>query len=246
MRTFPILYNLTQRKLEKQVIDDLLNSEVIIHKELYKAYAGNLHKGIGEVLNEDKYIDLLGQLKENISRFSAYKAYRATRQIEDCRKDENGKVRSEEEYRKQAKVVFNAFDRYQVAEYNTAVARSRTAKQWTDFNGDAVNRELYPNLKWLPSRSADPREEHRKFYGLVLPKSHPFWNTNQPGNLWNCKCDWEETDEQAFTGNVPEGKPDPGITGEVFTEKAAYFQVSNRERDIIEKALLEFLQQEKN
>ena len=84
---------------------------------------------------------------------------------------------------------------------------------------------MYLNLKWLPSRSTNPRENTAFFWRLVLPKDHQFWKTNQPGNLWNCKCNGEETDhptakeypktkivEKRLEGN-------PAITREVFTEK---------------------------
>ncbi|MBQ0016095.1 MAG: hypothetical protein KBT04_03855 [Bacteroidales bacterium] len=47
--------------------------------------------------------------------------------------------------------------RWQAAEANTATARARTAKQWAQFN-DKDHRDLFPNLQWLPSRSATPRE----------------------------------------------------------------------------------------
>ena len=64
-------------------------------------------------------------------------------------------------------------------------------------------------------------------YGL---KNDPFWSYNQPGNLWNCKCDWEETDEATTDGNPSahirhnglEGNP--AITGEIFTDNSAYIK----------------------
>ena len=48
------------------------------------------------------------------------------------------------------------------------------------------------------------------------------------GNLWNCKCDWEETDDPV-TGDNPEGlKParglegNPAKTGKIFTDECTY------------------------
>jgi hypothetical protein len=245
LRTFPVLFNLTLRQLEKQVIDDLKTGSHTIHPELYKSYSENLRKGVGGVMKAeqygDKYFDIQQQLQVNVSRFAAYKAYHATQQIQRQLSDKNGTVRSDEDYRKMAKVVFDAYNRYQPAEYNTAVARTRTAKQWIDFNADQTTNELYPNLKWLPSRSADPREEHRKLWGLILPKTHPFWKTNQPGNLWNCGCDWEETDEQPYTGELPTAKAatglegNPGETGEIFTKNAAYYNVSTNGKQAVQQ-----------
>jgi hypothetical protein len=121
-----------------------------------------------------------------------------------------------------------AFDRWLATERNTAVARTRTAKQWNDFTDDSVKNQLYPNLKWIPSRSAHQREEHIPYYNRVWAKDDPFWRTNQPGSLWNCKCDWIETDEPANGLNAAV-KPakglggNPALTGELFSPDASYF-----------------------
>jgi hypothetical protein len=174
------------------------------------------------------------RLQANVSRFAAYKAYRVTQTIERQRADFDGVERSGEAYRTAAKAVINAYNRYQVTEFNTIQSRTRTAKQWTDFTSDPENNELFPNMEWLPSRSANPREQHIPFYGLVLPKSDPFWQQNQPGNLWNCKCDWEPTDKPVTTGKRPEVLParglegNPAETGEIFSDNASYFQGDNR------------------
>ena len=109
-----------------------------------------------------------------------------------------------------------------------AVARARTAKQYHDFTSDPISNELYPNIKWLPSRSASPREVHRVFWNRVWAKNNPFWNSNTPGSLWNCKCDWEETDEPVTNGN-PNGtmaakglEGNPARDGVIFTDECPY------------------------
>ena len=112
------------------------------------------------------------------------------------------------------------------------------------FDGADVWR-LFPNLRWLPSRSATPREEHVRFYNRVWAKTDPFWQQNQPGNLWNCKCDWEETDDPCTAANPTtpirhnglEGNP--ALTGQVFTDNHAYFAQAGgnrKERDRAEMA----------
>lgn len=205
------------------------------HPDVYKAYSDNLRKAVGGVFNADdygdKYFDLQAQLQSNVTRFAAYKAYHLTEQL----KKQREKWTDDDEYKKVAKAVLNTFNRYQAAEYNTATARARTAKQWTDFTSDPIANELYPNLRWLHSRSANPREEHIQFYGLVLPKTDPFWQENQPGNLWNCKCDWEETDDPAAAtrpatihANGLEGNP--AVTGEIFTQECTYFKQAGKNR----------------
>ena len=201
-----------------------------IHSDVYQAYSDNLRKAVGGVFPQgkpgDPYFDLEAQLQANVSRFAAYKAYHLTEQL----KKQREKWPDDGDFKNIAKAVLNTFNRYQAAEYNTATARARTAKQWTDFNADPIANELYPNLKWLPSRSANPREEHAVFYNRVWAKTDPFWSVNQPGNLWNCKCDWEETDEGVTEGN-PTGvrhakglEGNPAETGEIFTKECTYFK----------------------
>jgi hypothetical protein len=141
------------------------------------------------------------------------------------------------------RAALRTFDIYQDAEYNTATARARTAKQFEQFM-QKDNLELFPCLRWIPSRSANPRAEHTAFYNRIWRKDDPFWNNNQPGTEWNCKCDIEETDEQPTdnkdipTPDVPRGlEGNPAQTGEIFTDNANYIRKSGhnrRERDTSE------------
>ena len=224
IRTFPIIYDITQRELYRKVLDDLKNGTVKeIDTDLYEAYGNGLRKAVDTVLGEseygDEYFDMQMQMRANVSRFSAYKAYHATQELKDV---------DPADIDKKGKLILNKYNRWQAAEYNTAVARTRTAKQYHDFTSDPISNELYPNIKWLPSRSASPREAHRVFWNRVWAKNDPFWNSNTPGSLWNCKCDWEETDEPVTNGN-PNGtmsskglEGNPAVTGEIFTKDCPY------------------------
>lgn len=224
IRTFPIIYDITQRELYRKVLDDLKNGTVKeIDTDLYEAYGNGLRKAVDTVLGEieygDEYFDMQMQMCANVSRFAAYKAYHATQELKDV---------DPADIDKKGKLILNKYNRWQAAEYNTAVARTRTAKQYHDFTSDPISNELYPNIKWLPSRSASPREAHRVFWNRVWAKNDPFWNSNTPGSLWNCKCDWEETDEPVTDKN-PNGtmsakglEGNPALTGEIFTKDCPY------------------------
>ena len=231
VRTFPIIYDITQRELYRKVLDDLKNGTVKeIDTDLYEAYGNGLRKAVDTVLGEseygDEYFDMQMQMRANVSRFAAYKAYHATQELKDV---------DPADIDKKGKLILNKYNRWQAAEYNTAVARTRTAKQYHDFTSDPISNELYPNIKWLPSRSASPREAHRVFWNRVWAKNDPFWNSNTPGSLWNCKCDWEETDEPVTDKN-PNGtmsakglEGNPAVTGEIFTKDCPYVKKGNME-----------------
>ena len=243
--SFPKAYNLSKKELYDKVLDNFKNGfDKEIHRDLYEAYGENLRKAVDSVLgNEsygDEYFDMLTLMHANLSRFAAYKAYHATQELKDI---------SPKDIDKRGRLVLNKYNRWQATEYNTAVARARTAKQYHDFTSDPVSNELYPNIKWLPSRSATPREAHRVFWNRVWAKGDPFWNSNTPGSLWNCKCDWEETDEPVTNGN-PTGnmsakglEGNPAETGEIFYSQKTngvdrrhpYFSCSNSKKKKIEK-----------
>ena len=214
------------------MIDEIISSKTAINPTLYNEYSSNLRKAVDRVFSEDNDSGLSDQLRANVSRFAAYKAYHATDQVREQVKQDG--VLDE------GKKVLHAFNRYQAAEYNTTVGRCRSAKQFVEFL-ESDNARLFPNLRWLPSRSASPREEHMAFYYRVWAKDDPFWDTNQPANLWNCKCDWEETSDACTSGNpnVPirhnglEGNP--ARTGEVFTDKCSYVKGAGKsvEKDVL-------------
>lgn len=200
------------------MLDAIISSNAPIPQELYLRYASNLRRAVEAVPIDNP--ELAAQWQASVARFSAYKSFCAAQAIREA-VAEDGDMEL-------ATRVLHAFNRYQAAEYNTAVARARTGKQWLQFS-EPDNIRLFPNLKWLPSRSATPREEHMPFYNRVWPKDDPFWNSNQPGTLWNCKCDWEQTDEDPTDDNPttrivkPGLKGNPAITGEIFSSDASYF-----------------------
>ncbi len=231
-------YQLAKKGKINRIITDIASSEEAINAELYEAYSSNLRKAINGVFEEDNSQGLSDQLRANVSRFAAYKAYHATNKVRK-------RVRKEGDMQ-EGEVVLRTFNRYQAAEYNTAVARARTAKQWQTFD-QPDNRELFPCLRWLPSNSAVPREAHRIFWNRVWAKDDPFWNSNQPGNLWNCKCDVEETSDPATSDNPTNNtakqglKGNPYTTGQIFSDDASYVakggvEVEKKARKIVWKS----------
>lgn len=219
---------------EEELLDRILASDSPVPAELLERYAENLIKAVRAVpMHGDEAERLVEQWISNVTRFAAYKTYCAVQDIRLIAEEEGGDM----EY---IKAMFHAYNRYQAAEYNTAVARARTGKQWRQFSEDD-NVRLFPNIKWLPSRSATPREEHIPFYNRIWPKDDPFWIHNQPGTLWNCKCDWEQTDEDPTDGNPTSRIVKPGLdqnpatSGQIFTDTASYVRRPGREgRAIVE------------
>lgn len=193
--------------------------------ELFEGYSRQFRRAVDAVFAADETPELADRLRANVSRFAAYKSVYV--------EGEFAKIAANQEYdaatRKAAmRAAEDRFARWTDAEYNTATARCRTAKQFSEFL-EPDNRRLFPNLQWLATRSATPRADHAAFAGKIWPKTDPFWNSHAPGTEWNCKCDIAETDEPATdNSDVPNIEPPRGLegnpaeTGEVFTDNVGY------------------------
>ncbi len=114
-------------------------------------------------------------------------------------------------------------------EYNTAVIRAHQAADWQEF---ACNKDILPNLRWMPTTSPEPDDKHKHYWmsRLTLPVDDPFWNEHYPGDRWNCKCSLEATDDPVHRpADIPEDKPQRGLdtnagkTGEMFSQSHPYF-----------------------
>lgn len=62
---------------------------------------------------------------------------------------------------------------------------ARAAGQWE--RAQRTKRAL-PYILYVRTTAAEPRPEHLKFVGLILPVDHPIWRTIWPPNGWRCKC----------------------------------------------------------
>ena len=163
-----------------------------------------------------------------MARFSAHKASYVHRVIEnELNSPADG---SDVSPQQKAAARLRMFDQFQRTERNTAIARARTAVQFERFNQPDELR-LFPNLRWLPSRSAEPRPTHMQFYNRVWAKDDPFWNSNCPGTEWNCKCDLEQTnDPPTENANIHTPAPPLGLEGnpyhthQLFTDRVSYIR----------------------
>lgn len=196
--------------------------------------------------------DFLEALRHSEAVFAAFKTHQQQTELHEQPTDEEGKLKSFDQFRKDTEPIIQEYNvNWLRTEYDTSVRRARFAADWKRFEKD---KDLYPNLKWLPSVSVNKREGHRVFYNRVWKADDPFWNTNYPGNLWNCKCGLTSTDEKITEGRTPSGhdKPEPGldknpgITGEMFTDTHPYIKDAGKEaRKAVDKFVKEFESKQK-
>lgn len=202
-----------------------------IEPELFEHTFGALRKaiekGFGSVDYDHPDFDFVNELRHNAASFSAFKTHRQQNELFQQIFKEDGTVKSFAQFRRDSEQIIGNYNtNWLQTEYSTAVIRARNAVKWREFERDA---DLYPNLKWLPSTSADPREAHRVFYGKIWPMTAPFWVTNYPGSIWGCKCGITSTDEpptdakatRAAIKTAPKAAPgldlNTGKTGALFS-----------------------------
>jgi hypothetical protein len=210
-----------------------------VNDALQQRYAGGFDKAVTAVFGAGKpNPELERQLRISAARFGTFKAYDLGKKLDALA----GKGLNEDAFVKKATALLNLYNGFQKTEYSTLVNRARTAKQWQQF---ADERDLYPNIEWLRTASSSPRPEHAALTGLVLPQNDPFWDSNQPGNEYNCKCNWRTTDKPT-TAKPANVKPpaqglegNPAATGEMVTERHPYFaRNADAPRWVSQKALL--------
>lgn len=200
-------------------------------------------KGFGKPEFGTPDADYLSELRHNTAVFAAFKTHRQQNELYAMLFDENGKQKSFDQFRKDTeKILTNYNVNWLRTEYDTATRRARFA---ADFRGYVANKDIFPNLEWLPSVSVDPRELHRNFYGTIRPVDDPWWNTNYPGNLWNCKCRLKSTDapkNREDKGEIVPPAPgldkNPGTSGKIFTESHPYEKEATKEaKKAVDKAV---------
>lgn len=210
------------------------NVEEDIYPELYEAARDTFERALQEgypIEDVDDADTLFRQaLKDDADVFAAFRTHRMQNDIASQLLDENGKLKEFRRFQEDAESVIGTYNNHWLrTEYDTAVLRARYAADWKRFSRNA---DILPNLKWMPTTSADPDVFHMEYWriGLTLPKTHPFWKNHHPHDRWGCKCDLEETDDPV-TGTIPEVdyRPSPGLDSnpglepELFSHTHPYY-----------------------
>ncbi len=183
--------------------------------------------------NYDTNIDktFLQKLAHSNEVFSAFKVHNMGVDMAKKMRTDDGKLKPFSEWKKDIKGIASHYcGAWLQTEYNTATLRAKFAAEWKQYEADA---DIMPNLRWMPTTSATPEEEHKGYWmnRLTLPIGDKFWDKHHPGDHWNCKCSLEQTDEPAnpdVLSRVPDVKAqkglaaNPGKTGEMFDKEHPY------------------------
>ena len=172
----------------------------------------------------------VNQFRENTAVFSAFKSHEQTAKMVELMYKADGSIRSFSDFKKEALKLSQDYNKTWLnTEYNTAIRAARMAVNWLKFQ---ETKHLYPNLEYMPSRAAHPRESHADYYYQIWPIDDPIWDSILPPSDWGCLCSVRATDkpptEQAADWSPPAGNPvfqnNSGKTAKfVNTEATPYY-----------------------
>ena len=214
-------------ELDVQMYEAVLAS---FHNAITEGLADAVSSGTGAVSDE-----FLEQLRSSNEVFATFKVHRMQRDIASQLFTAEGKLKSRTRFVKDVlPVASHHVKAWLRTEYDTAVLRAHQAADWLQFERD---KDILPNLRWMPSTSITPGEDHRVFWNTVLPIEHRFWSVHRPGDRWNCKCRLEATDDAPTAvpmveKNDKKNNParglenNPAKDGHIFSNKHSYFPSS--------------------
>ena len=245
----------TIRRVYSKAFDTATEIEPGAWREFWRCFNEATDEGFGRrAYNEDDY-DFYRELRYNNGVFAAFRTHRFQNDIARQLLDEKGKLKTFDRFARDVRelVAPTHLAAWLQTEYNTAVIRARQAADWKRFEANA---DVLPNLRWIPSTSLHPGEDHEVFWGTIRPIDDPFWSEHRPGDRWNCKCSLEATDEEATVDSrlpkgTPEDTPSPGLDNlpakdaKLFSDTHPYVKNGYREakeavREFIDEQMLAF------
>ena len=202
--------------------------EINLFNEICDRINEAARKGLDESGTVDPDDDFRTAILRNNEVFAAFKVHRMQNDMARLLLDSNGNLKPFEQWRKEVMpIASHQVGQWLRTEYNTAVLRAHQAADWQQFERE---KDVLPNLRWMPSTSVNPGKDHMVFWGTVRPIDDPFWNEHRPGDPWNCKCDLSSTDDPVT--EIPDftrkDNPHPGLDnnpgkdGKLFSDTHPY------------------------
>lgn len=203
-------------------------------QEFWNGYNLATDEGFGVRQPTDSDYCFYQELRYNNGVFAAFRTHRLQNDIAAQLLDETGRLKPFASFASDVKsfVEPTHLGAWLQTEYSTAVIRAHQAADWKRFE---ANKDILPNLRWMPSTSIHPGADHKTFWNAVRPIDDPFWNIHRPGDRWNCKCDLEATDDPCTekpeqSKDISADKPSPGLENNpgkdarIFSEAHPYVQ----------------------
>lgn len=231
-------------RIAKAIFDN--KQKGIVDIQLMKKTANELMNALNTsytTSTDNGNIELYNQLRDNVHVFSGFKTYEQLRAITDKLTDENGKVRSFNDFKKEALALNQTYNvRYLNAEYNHALTSGAMASQWLDIQ---ANKDILPLLEFDATLDNRTTSVCKSLDGVRLPVDDEFWHNYYLPLHWGERSvirqvasgtlsDKSKIDaptlQPMFKGNV-------GRDGVAFPDTHPYYDVINKDKKEILKTV---------
>ena len=171
---------------------------------------------------------LLLQYKYNVHVFAAFKNHENTSAIANLLLDESGNPKPLRQLQREALEVSKNYNKnWMNTEGLLTLRRARTGNNLLKA---LENVDLYPNWKYIKSKAAKPREDHKKYYNKVFSLTTTEGRSILPPNGHLCQCGWRVTDEELTdatpdTSDIKDEFLEDPTNGRIFSEFHPYFEV---------------------
>lgn len=194
-----------------------------LFNEIWRTLNLAADRGFGQSAAPSPDNDFRNAIRRSNAVFSAFKVHRMQNDMAQLLLDDDGNLKTFEQWRKEAlPIASHQCGAWLRTEYDTAVIRAHQAADWLQFQRE---KDILPNLRWVPSTSPNPGKDHRPFWNTILPIDHPFWTQHRPGDRWNCKCSLTSTDEPPTAIPATKSKkdrPQPGLDNNPATDRKLF------------------------
>lgn len=133
-------------------------------------------------------VEMLHRLTNDVWSFSAAKNWQQMRDLTLALKDENGKLREFDAFKKAVEPIC---DKYNITwletEYDTCISSSQSASRWVSYQKD---KKTIKKLTFQTVGDAQVRPEHQILDGLILDIDDPRLDRLWTPLGWKCRCEW--------------------------------------------------------
>lgn len=206
-------------------------------EELIESVEKGFGGGTGDFLEGTTKEELANSFRLNINTFGGAKTFQEVDEMTKFLFNEKGFKLPFKEFMDIAKPLDDVFNKsWLKTELDTSFGQSQSAEQWVRFDED---KDIFPLLQYQTADDERVRHSHAQWDNLIFPVDHPFWDTRNPLNGYNCRCrviqlsegkaskykGVESNKEKVFADNA-------GKSGKIFTDKHPYYKVKKEDQPL--------------
>lgn len=204
---------------------------ILVGNKLQDAIFNGFGKNFSKIDWDSQDTEMLMKLTQNIWHFSSAKNYKELQNLSLALKNNEGKLRSFDEFKQQAIKINKKFDNVWLkTEYTQAVLSATSSARWVEYIKNAKD---MPYIQYQTIGDKNVRNEHQLLNGITKKHDHSFWDTHFPPNGWRCRCSTiqlptsnaHETNDKKIPkiSIAPMFKTNIAKTGIIFPKQHAYF-----------------------